>query len=288
MVKINGKTKLVGIVGYPVAHTLSPAMHNAAFQAVNLNWAYLPFHVEEDGFEDFIKGASRVENLVGLNVTMPYKEKILPFLAETTPQAEMLGAVNTIHFQDGRIIGHNTDGRGFLFSLKNDGRKDPASKRALVIGAGGAAKSVAISLAASGAKEIFIVNRTKEKAANLADLVTRLFQIPAKGFGMDGDLKEAVEASELIINATPLGMLSDEVPPFFKYVGKKHFLYDLTYSIKEPRLLSEVKAKGGKGMDGSGMLLYQGAAAFEIWTHLDPPVNVMKRALLDNLKLKGD
>lgn len=287
MAEINGRTKLVGIVGDPVAHTLSPAMHNAAFQALDLNWRYLPFHVEPDGFENFVKWAGAIENLVGLNVTMPYKEKVKPLLDELTPQAEILGAVNTIHFQEGRLIGHNTDGRGFLVSLKKDGRRDPSGKRALVIGAGGVAKSVAVSLAIAGAKEIFIVNRTKDKADRLAELVTKSFNCPAFGFDFSDDLKERVQASDLIVNATPLGMLTNEVPPFFEHVTDKNFVYDLTYSPKEPKLLSLARSKGASGIDGTGMLLYQGVAAFEIWTHLDPPVNVMKRALTDSLKVKG-
>ncbi len=287
MTKINGRTKLVGIVGSPVAHTLSPAMHNAAFQTLNLNWTYLPFQVESDGFEEFIKVASKIDNLVGLNVTMPYKERVKPLMDELTPQAEILGAVNTIHFSEGRMIGHNTDGQGFLLSLKNDGKKDPSLKSILVMGAGGAAKSVAISLAIAGAKEIFIANRTKEKAEKLAEIIKRLFGAPATGFALKDDLEEIVLSCDIVVNATPLGMLTGEVPAFFKHLSKNQFFCDLTYSPKEPKLLTIAKEQGAKGMDGVGMLLYQGAAAFEIWTRLDPPVSVMKKALVDSLKARG-
>jgi len=168
---ITGKTKIVGLFGFPVEHTLSPSMHNAAFEALGLDYCYISFNVHPDNLRPAAL-AIRVLNIAGVNITIPHKEAIIPYLDELDREAELIGAVNTVLNKDGRLIGYNTDGRGFIRSLKEEGGLTPKGKVIMIIGAGGAARSIAFSLALEGAEKIFINDIISEKAKELSCAVS--------------------------------------------------------------------------------------------------------------------
>ena len=283
MLRINGNTRLVGILGYPLEHTLSPAIHNAAFNHLNLNWCYLPLPVESMSLDKAIKGLCSVKNFVGANVTMPYKEKVLPCLDEISSCARVIGAVNTLHMSDNKLVGYNTDGRGFLTALVQDGGFDPKGKNVLIVGAGGASRSIAVTLALSGASKLKILNRTWEKADEICSLIKSNFACHVEAFDFQGDLEYFFSTVDLIINATPVGMNKGECPFPADLISRKHFVCDLIYRPLKTTLISAARERGAKTLSGLSMLLYQGAAAFEIWTHLDSPIEVMRKALEEAL-----
>jgi len=275
--KINSETKLTGIIGYPLKHTLSPKMHNEAFRALNLNYLYLPFEVTEEMLVQALAGLKAL-NLCGVNVTIPYKEKVLPFLDEITMEAKTIGAVNTIVNDRGRLIGYNTDAPGFLLSLKEYGI-EISGKKILLLGAGGAARAVAYALLTAGA-ELIIANRTKKKAEELAE-----------DFSAVGKILEILELGEdpislqsyfMAVNTLPLGMhpYEHQMPPVdFTGVSSDFVAYELIYNPPETIFLKMAKEKGAKTINGLSMLLWQGVLAFEKWTGVTPPVDVMKKAL---------
>ncbi|HDP69362.1 MAG TPA: shikimate dehydrogenase [Actinobacteria bacterium] len=287
MLRIDGNTKLVGIIGYPLEHTLSPTIQNAAFAHLGLNWCYLALTVESKHLEDALNGLCAIKNFVGANVTMPYKEKVFSSLDEVSSYAQIVGAVNTLHIRDDKIIGYNTDGRGFLTALVQDGGYNPKDKNVLIVGAGGAARSIAVTLALSGVNELKLLNRTRARAEELHFLLRNNFPCEVKVFDFQDDLESIFSSAELIINATPIGM-SEEAYPFpVELISNKHFICDLIYKPLETPLLAAAKKIGVKTMGGLSMLLHQGAAAFEIWTNLNPPLEVMRRAIKDVLALEN-
>ncbi|MDI6891849.1 MAG: shikimate dehydrogenase [Actinomycetota bacterium] len=288
MCKVDGKTKLTGIIGYPLEYTLSPIMHNAAFQHMGLNWCYLPLVVEEADIYRALDGLKAL-NFMGINVTMPYKEEVIPFMDEMTSYAQIVGAVNTIHIQGGRLVGYNTDGRGFITSLQQDAKFDPKGKGVLIVGAGGAARAVAVSLTLAGSSRIIVVNRTLERAQSLCQLLQGNFpSCEVKAMDMEGDLSGAFSQVELVVNATPIGMDLEkkEVPISTDFLGNRHLVCDLIYKPVETNFLKLAGKRGARTLGGLGMLLHQGAASFEIWTNLDPPIKVMREALEKGLGLK--
>lgn len=283
--RINGKTKLTGIIGYPLEYTLSPVVHNAAFRSLNLNWCYLPLLVERKNLLNALDGLKSL-SFVGVNVTMPYKEAVVPYIDEMVSSAKIVEAVNTIHVQKEKLVGYNTDGQGFLISLQKDLGFDPKRKNILLVGAGGAARSVAITLASIGIGHLTIMNRTKERAVELYQLVKESFpDCQVKFLGLDEDLAEAFGAADLIINATPVGMSPEreEVPFPVEFIRERHLVFDLIYKPLETLLLKVAKEKGAQILNGLGMLLYQAAASFEIWTGIEPPIDIMRAALQEEL-----
>lgn len=281
---IDGSTRLVGITGNPLDHSLSPTIHNAAFDYLGLNWCYVPLPVEEDGLEDALRGIKALK-FAGVNVTMPFKTDVLPLLDEVAMFAESVGAVNTIFIDKGRLIGYNTDGRGFYTALVRDMGYEVKGRKVLVLGAGGASRSVTVSLALAGCASITIVNRTLDKSARLAGIIRR--SVP----GMDVTCLSPEENydlvaadADIIINATPITTFSGSLRVPVSMLNKNQVVCDLNYSLYQPPLLQEAEARGARVMDGKGMLLYQAAAAFEIWTGLDAPVEVMRVALLRALE----
>ncbi|MDI6689420.1 MAG: shikimate dehydrogenase [Actinomycetota bacterium] len=285
MLRIDGQTKLTGIIGYPLRYTLSPVLHNAAFQHLSLNWCYVPLPVERPLLHQALEGIKAL-NFVGINVTMPYKEEVIPFLDEIASYARIVGAVNTIHVKGNRLIGYNTDGRGFLASLQRDAKFDPKGKNILIVGAGGAARSIAVSLALAGANYIAILNRTLERAHSLGQLLQENFpSCEVEAMDFEADLSYVFLKAEVVINATPVGMdpKSGELPFPVELLKPKHLVCDLIYKPRETLLLKLAKEKGARTLGGLGMLLHQGAAAFEIWTNLEPPIAVMRKALEEAL-----
>jgi shikimate dehydrogenase len=268
--KISGKTTITGIFGYPIEHTLSPAMQNAAFEATELDYCYVPFLVHPEGLENAVK-AIRSMNIRGINITVPHKEKVMQFLDEIREEAMFIGAVNTIVNTDGRLIGFNTDGRGFMKSLNESGIS-VKDKDILIIGAGGAARAAGYYLCME-ARSLTLYGRTQSKVERLAgdlrkvgDVVSTIDNLSdIKRFGM-------------IINATPLGLKHDDpLPCDANKLGKEQIVCDLIY--KNTRLLEEASEKGCSIVNGLGMLLWQGALAFELWTGKIPPIDVMRSVL---------
>lgn len=269
---INGKTTVTGIFGYPVGHSLSPAMHNAAFLHLNMNFCYTPFSVKPELLGDAVK-AIRALNLRGVNVTVPHKEKVIPLLDKIDEEAAFIGAVNTILNSDGRLTGYNTDGRGFMESLAEaDIQTD--NKTILIIGAGGASRAISYYLAKKAAR-LFIYDLDTNKSAQLTGDLGRIYTNVTGLKSLD-----SLADIGILINATPLGLKeTDPSPVDVSLLTEKTAVCDLIY--KKTPLLAAASEKGCKTIDGSGMLLHQGALAFEIWTGKKPPVAVMRKALLD-------
>jgi shikimate dehydrogenase len=274
---INGETNITGIIGWPVQHTLSPAMHNAAFAAYSLNYCYVPFPVKPDNLGDAVRSI-RALNIRGMNVTVPHKERVMRYLDEIDPEASFIGAVNTILNREGRLIGYNTDGRGFLKSLKENAVK-PEHKKILIVGAGGAARALGYSLIRKS-KSLSFYGRTKIRVQNLVQDLSSI----KKSVSLCDDLS-LISEYHIIINATPLGLKADDPLPLdTSYLNPGQIVYDLIY--KKTRLIEEASKKGCVAINGLGMLLWQGAFAFELWTGKRPDVDVMRKALQRAMKLR--
>jgi len=274
--KITGKTRITGLFGYPVEHTLSPAMHNAAFEALGLDYCYAAFRVHPDSLPEAVK-AIRALHLSGVNVTIPHKEKVIPFLDEVDKEATAIGAVNTIVNSIGNLKGYNTDGRGFIQSFFEYGIS-AEGKDVLVIGAGGASRAISYYLGKE-AKRLFLYDIEQEKAERLA---ADLKKILGKDVSTVDDIGRT-ERFNIFLNATPLGLKEEDPLPFdTSHLRPDQIVCDLIY--KKTRLLEEASRKGCIALDGLGMLLWQGVFAFELWTGVSPPVDIMREALYKNLK----
>jgi shikimate dehydrogenase len=277
---IDGNTRMVGIIGSLLDNTLSPTIHNAAFDYMGLNWCYVPMPVQEGSLKEAVEGLKALR-FVGVNVTMPFKTEVLPLLDEVAMFAESVGAVNTILFDKGRSIGYNTDGPGFYTALVRDLGYDVKGRKVLIMGAGGASRSVTVSLALAGCASIVIVNRSPEKSRQLAEIVRKSAPgIEIKWLSPNENYDLLIADSDVIINATPLSNFHGSVLRVpVAILNRNQVVCDLNYSVYQPLLLQGAEARGAQVMDGKGMLLYQAAAAFEIWTGLDAPVEVMRAAL---------
>lgn len=278
--KIDGNTKIYGIIGYPVRHTHSPAMHNAAFSALGINAAYLPFEVKP---EELMSAVNCIKSLgiCGFNITIPHKENVIPYLDEIDREARLIGAVNTVVNRNGRLKGYNTDGRGFINSLKEEFDLTPNGKRFFILGAGGASRAISFSLAFSGARRIVLVDVVSEKAIDLARQLSG--ETSCEGIALKRDdraMKEIILNSDVLINATPCGMKPSDpkvINPGFPHKGL--LVCDLIYNPSMTRFLIDAKKEGARISNGRPMLLHQGMIAFELWTGRRPPLQVMKKAL---------
>lgn len=283
--KITGKTRFTGILGYPVSHSLSPAMHNAAFEAMKLDCRYLPLSVGPKDLAAALTGL-RALGCRGLNVTIPHKRAVVSLLDGLSREARLIGAVNTIEFRGSRLIGHNTDGRGFARAFGVAFGKSVKGRRVLLLGAGGAARAVAVQVLLDGGASLALWNRSVPRAQALIRHLRSVF--PGRDLTRVANrakaLESAVRETDIVINATSLGMRAGDATPLpRRYLRRGLWVYDLVYSPKETRLVREVRRAGGRAQNGLGMLLYQGALAFEIWTGRRPDVGKMKRALLREL-----
>ncbi|MGI6629234.1 MAG: shikimate dehydrogenase [Bacillota bacterium] len=283
--------RILGIFGHPVSHSLSPKMHNAALEAVGLEkeFIYLKFDILPHDLKTAIN-ALKVLNAKGVNITIPYKEAVIPFLDGLDMSAQAVNGVNVIVNDNGRLIGYNTDGIGFIRSLKEESGVNPQGKKVLVLGAGGAAKSVCAALAAAGTREIVIVNRTIERAESAGEIVrkigckVRTYDFSRKKFN---DLTEEISSSSIIINTTSVGLYPPDqslLTDFQDFLHQDQVVADIIYLPKETLLLKQAKRKGCVTLSGAGMLIYQGAEAFRLWTGLDAPVDIMKKVLEEELK----
>lgn len=277
---ISGKTKIIGLFGYPVEHSLSPAMHNAAFKHLNMDYCYVTFSVRPELLMDAVK-AIKALNLVGVNVTVPHKENVISFLDEVSDEALSIGAINTIKNEEGRLIGYNTDGRGFIQSL-SENTIHIKDKRILIVGSGGASRAIGYYLLKESSM-IYLFDIDEKKAKLLKDYLSGIrnnVQIVEK---KDISNKDFLKNIDIIINATPLGLRPDDPLPIdVSLISERHIVCDLIY--KETSLLREASRIGCKTMDGLGMLLWQGVYAFEIWTGVMPPVEIMRKALMEAKK----
>jgi shikimate dehydrogenase len=287
--KIDGETRVAGVIGWPVRHSLSPPMHNAAFAALGLNWVYVPFGVQPERVGEAM-AAIRALDLAGLNATIPHKMAVLPHLDELGPEAEALQAANTIIHRAGRLIGRNTDGEGFLRSLRELGG-EVTGKRVALIGAGGSARSVALAVCQAGATGLSIVNRTVARAEALAEMIGALVPSwPVAAVALEGpEAQGAVTEAEVVIDSTAVGMYPHhEVPPVApaEWLRAEQIVCDLTYNPRLTTLLKAAEGRGARTLDGTGMLVHQGALAFEYWTGQTAPVEVMREALLAGLQAR--
>jgi shikimate dehydrogenase len=283
--RISGKTIVCGIIGDPIEQ-MSPAMHNAAFQTLGLDYTYVPFRVKSLELKKAIEGI-RGLNLRGLNVTIPHKVAVMQFLDRIDPLAEKIGAVNTIVNDDGILSGYNTDATGFLQTL-HDKDVDPEDKKVLLLGAGGAARAIGNVLAGEKAR-ITILNRRQELswAEDLAHLLTRHYGAKVNiGELTPENLQRAIEGVDIVVNSTSLGMSpdDDQTPVPADLLGASLTVFDVVYNPYETRLLREAKAAGAKTINGLEMLVRQGAIAFEKWTGIKAPVDVMRQSALDLLQ----
>jgi shikimate dehydrogenase len=258
-----------GVIGDPVSHSLSPAMHNAAFEALGMDCHYGAFHVKGRYLHEAVNGA-RVLGFGGLNVTVPHKEEVIRFI-DADKASHAIGAANTIDFKTN--MAYNTDAPGVIQSLRDSG-VDVRGKSALVLGAGGAARAVAYGLLEHGA-DVTIMNRTAPKAVDLAAYLREYGAV--FGTGMDS-LKEKVAIADIIVNTTTVGMGEDVTLVTADMLNNRQVVFDLVYRPVETRLLKEAKAAGAKTIDGITMLVRQGALSFEIWTGVKPPVDIMERS----------
>ncbi len=270
--------KLFGVLGDPISHSLSPAMHNAAFKALGMECEYHAFRVSPASLHDAIYGAHAL-GFGGLNLTIPLKEKALE-IVKPTELAKQIGAVNTVDFKNG-IVGHNTDGLGAKMALEGGGVKI-RGKNVLLLGAGGAARAIAFQLASDGAS-VTIANRTPGRAIALAKEVGRVGK--ARGSGFD-ELKNLVQNSDILINSTSVGMSPgiSETIVAGDIMHSNLVVFDIVYNPINTMLLAEAKKAGATTIDGVMMLVYQGAEAFKIWTGKTPPVDVMEKAVREGLE----
>ena len=276
--------KIFGVLGYPAKHSLSPDMHNAALGALKIDAQYRIFEVKPEDLDSFLAGLTK-ENISGLNVTIPYKEKILDFvkLDQESFYLKQVKAVNTIVLEDGVWIGFNTDIPGFGKDLHEHGIS-PQGKSIALLGAGGAGKAVAYALAAAGAKDIAVYDSDTLRAKGIADLIKNLFP-GSKVKAVDNISDLDIRQKDILVNATPIGM--KESDPCLVSIDMLHpglFVYDLIYNPPETKLLKLAKEKGLKCANGLGMLLYQGVLAFKHFTGRDAPVEIMRRALEEGVK----
>jgi shikimate dehydrogenase len=282
--KVSGNTQIFGIMGYPIEHTKSPVMQNAAFEALGMPAVYVPFLVRP---EDLGKATMslRALNVSGVNVTIPHKSAVIEFLDELDPVAKQIGAVNTIVLRNKKLYGYNTDGPGFLLSLHKDAHFDPAGKKAVVLGAGGAAAAVAMSLAGAGVRRLVIANRDKRRAEILAKRVQKFFDRECLAVAMDEGraLYWLIRESDLLVNATSVGLNpKDQLNLNPNSFHPKLLVFDVV--SQETQLIKLAKKKGLKALDGVGMLVSQGARSFEIFTNKRAPFRVMKSAVEQAIK----
>lgn len=279
---ITGRTQIVGLIGWPVSHSVSPPMHNSAFAALDMDWRYIPLPVPPDRVGQAVAGLAAL-GLVGTNVTVPHKQAVIPHLHQLTQAAQAIGAVNTIRVEaGGSLHGDNTDARGFIADLA-DHDIFPYGQQVLVLGAGGSARAVVYGLAEAGAARITVLNRTQDRAAALVQALAPFFpacQISAAAF--PAALASSAAQAGLIVNCTSLGMSphvdglpwEDDIP-----FRQDQVVYDLVYNPSVTRLVAKARHNGAKAISGKGMLVWQGALAFTWWTGMHPPIDVMKAAV---------
>ena len=275
--------QIVCCLGQPVAGNPTQFMIERAFAAAGLDWRYLTLEVPPENLGDAIKGM-RAMGFRGGNLTIPHKTAVIPYLDELSPAAELMGAVNCVNRVGDKLVGENTDGKGFVQSLRQV--TDPAGKRVVILGAGGAARAIAVELGLSGVAEIVIVNRTAERGQSLVELLSQRVQVAARLVHLSSDYA-LEDTTEIVINATPIGLGDAEarVPLQLESLRPGMVVADVIFNPPQTRLIRDAAARGCATLDGLGMLVNQGVIGFKIWTGVDPDPAVMREALEEYLEI---
>jgi shikimate dehydrogenase len=270
-------TKLIILLGNPLGHSISPPMHNRVFEKLALDYCYMPVQVSPENLKTVFAGLIKM-NVAGFNVTIPHKIAIIEFLDALDPLAATIGAVNTICVKEGKTTGYNTDGEGFIRSLEEEGKISVRDKRIFLLGSGGAARAIAMTLAFRGAEKIFICNRTLAKATTLASEINEKIRNCATAVEALPEYQtETIKSCDILVNSTSLGMhpQEKELPIGEEFLLKHLVVADIVYNPRTTRLLAIAEAKGCTIVHGLGMLIYQGAAGFKLWTGIEPLIAEM-------------
>ena len=288
MKSLTTKTKLYVLLGNPLGHTVSPPMHNLAFERLAMDCCYFPVEVSSEDLGAVFKGLSKM-NVGGLNVTIPHKINIMEFLDELDPLAATIGAVNTIRITNGKSKGFNTDGEGFIQSLEEESGTTVKGKRFFIIGCGGAARAISMTLAFRGAEKIYLCNRTAEKAERLVTEINQKIR-PCAEVVINDQIhqKTALDQCDVLVNSTSIGMHPNiDIMPIDETLLRKELIVaDIVYNPRETKLLRIAKAKGCPIVPGIGMLVYQGVEAFTLWTGVQPPVEEMREKVQELMNVK--
>ncbi len=284
-------TQYVGLIGYPLGHSISPPMQQAAFDNLGLDVRYELWETEQDKLAEIVEEI-RQSSKLGANVTIPHKETVIPLLDKLDSLAEEIGAVNTIVERDGKLVGFNTDAGGFLKALRDEADFDPNGKHVVLLGAGGVARAVGFALAGAGAKSLSITDIETERISKLTLDIQEKYngnklQIKALKHN-SGEFAGAIWDCDLLVNCTPIGMKHSDSennsPVEAALIPKGALVYDVVYNPIETRLLADAKKRGARTLGGLSMLVYQGALAFELWTGKEPPVDIMMSKARESLK----
>lgn len=282
---ISPHTKVLCVIGYPIEHSMSPLMHNAAIRDLNLNYIYLAFNILPSNLKLAVDGIKTFD-IKGINITIPFKQRIMEYLDEVDPLAQEIGAVNTIKNDRGYLSSRNTDAEGAKKALLDAGYK-VSGKNILLLGAGGAARALAFIMAKDSNK-IVIVNRTEKRAEKLANEIKRKFGIKIEGKNISNRvLKEESENADILINTTPLGMYPnvEKSPISAEFLHEDLLVFDVVYNPLKTKLMKDAKNKGCNTLGGLDMLVNQGALAFEWWTNRKPNIELMKNKIIEVLRM---
>lgn len=274
------KAELVGVFGYPVEENPTVLLQEAAFEARGLNWRYLTIEVRPEDLEGAFIGL-RAFNMRGINLTIPHKVSVIQYLDDLSAEAELIGAVNTVVRDGDALIGHNTDGKGFLRSTRDNAGLDSRGKRFVFLGAGGAARAMSVEQALAGAAHITIVNRSRDRGQALVRLLQDKTPTQADFVHWTGEYTVPAEA-DVLINATPVGLFPnvDDMPPVaMDSIRPDLLVCDVIPNPPQTRFLRAAAERGARTLNGLGMLVYQGAICFQMWTGVEPPISVMRQAL---------
>ncbi|MFX1587159.1 MAG: shikimate dehydrogenase [Promethearchaeota archaeon] len=278
---VTARTKILCVIGHPIEHSMSPIMHNAAIKDLGLDYLYIAFDIPPNRLKEAIKGLKTL-NIRGINVTLPYKEKVMKFIDKVDEIAQKIGAINTIKNEDGLLIGRNTDAEGANKALFDAGC-EITGKNVVLIGAGGAAKAISYSLA-SATNKITIINRSEDRAKKLVSELKNKIDINVESKKYDEIiLKEEISNADILINATPIGMfpMIDISPVSKKIIHSGLFVFDLIYNPLETQLIKDSREIGCQTLSGLDMLVNQGALAFEWWTNKKPNLELMKLKIIE-------
>ena len=285
--RIQGTTRLLGLIGNPIKHSRSPHMHNSAFEKTGLDYVYLCIEKPEGTFEEALDAMKKV-NAVGGNITFPHKQIALKYVDEVSEDARRIGAVNTYKIDDEtkKVTTYNTDGRGFIASLdyNNIPYKD---KKVVLLGFGGAGRAIAVNLALNGVKELIIKDVSKESVDEMIDIMSEGCDIIIRSISMEEELAKELKDASLLINATPVGMSGNEDQSPVNNVETLNsdcFVYDIIYQPQETKLMRMAKKAGCETCNGIDMMIWQGAIAFNIWTGMDMPIDYVKQELFKGEK----
>jgi shikimate dehydrogenase len=274
--------KTIGLIGYPLAHSISPAFQQAALDHLGIDARYELWETEREALAERVAGM-RHPDCLGANVTVPYKELVIPLLDEIDPLAARIGAANTIVNRDGRLCGYNTDMTGFARALRQDGGFDPSGAHVVLLGAGGAGRAATMALVQAKAASVTIFDIAPERAQRLVEDFGRQGETPLRALPLgEENLAAATKRCQLLVNCTPIGMRHSkeehDLPMPAEFIQQGMLVFDIIYNPFETRFLAEAKRRGARTLGGLPMLVYQGAASFELWTAGEPPLDVMFKA----------